>query len=88
MDPTLLVRQNVHAPVRDLGDGAVVEFAVDVKARKQAEEAEWRLSAIVESPDDAIISKNSTASSQAGTKAPNAYSGTRRKRRSANPSPC
>jgi len=43
---------------RDLGDGTIVEFAVDISARKQAEAAEWRLAAIIESSDDAIISKN------------------------------
>jgi PAS domain S-box-containing protein len=43
---------------RDLGDGTIVEFAVDIRARKQAEEAEWRLAAIIESSHDAIISKN------------------------------
>ncbi|MEZ0170752.1 PAS domain S-box protein [Microvirga sp. TS319] len=43
---------------RDLGDGTIVEFAVDISTRKQAEEAEWRLAAIIESSDDAIISKN------------------------------
>ncbi|MBJ6124834.1 PAS domain S-box protein [Microvirga splendida] len=43
---------------RDLGDGTIVEFAVDVSARKEAEQAEQRLAAIIESSDDAIISKN------------------------------
>lgn len=43
---------------RDLGDGTVVEFAIDISARKQAEAAEWRLAAIIESSADAIVSKN------------------------------
>ncbi|EIM26759.1 PAS domain S-box protein [Microvirga lotononidis] len=43
---------------RDLGDGTIVEFAVDISARKEAEQAEQRLAAIIESSDDAIISKD------------------------------
>lgn len=43
---------------RDLGDGTIVEFAVDLNTRKLAEEAERRLAAIIESSNDAIISKN------------------------------
>jgi PAS domain S-box-containing protein len=43
---------------RDLGDGTIVEFAIDINSRKQAEAAEWRLAAIVESSDDAIVSKD------------------------------
>lgn len=43
---------------RDLGDGTIVEFAIDINARKHAEEAEWRLAAIIESSEDAIVSKD------------------------------
>ncbi|KLK93526.1 hypothetical protein AA309_08940 [Microvirga vignae] len=45
---------------RDLGDGTIVEFAVDISARKQAEEAARRLAAIIESSDDAILSMDLT----------------------------
>jgi PAS domain S-box-containing protein len=49
-----------HAePMRNV-DGSIVQLAVarDVSARKEAEEAQRRLAAIVESSDDAIVSKD------------------------------
>jgi PAS domain S-box-containing protein len=47
------------APLRN-SDGEVIQLAVtrDITDRKQAEEAQYRLAAIVESSDDAIVSKN------------------------------
>jgi len=45
---------------RDLGDGTIVEFAVDIGTRKHAEETAQRLAAIIESSDDAILSMDLT----------------------------
>jgi PAS domain S-box-containing protein len=48
----------ISAQYQPIAAGQVVVFVRDIVERKRAEEARWRLAAIVESSDDAIISKD------------------------------
>ncbi len=89
-DGTRLWFMPYPTPLRD-AEGRVVggiNMLLDITERKHGEEAVALLAAIVDSSDDAIISKTSTASSPVGTKARSGCSATRPRKRSGSPSRC
>ena len=67
--------------------GVVLVFR-DVTEKRRAELLKERLAAIVESSDDVIVTKTSTASSRAGTRGPSRSSATPPRRSSASTSRC
>ena len=72
-------------PLRDASGKLIgaVNMLVDISERQEANDARAYLAAIIESSDDAIVSKTSRASSRAGTGQPRRSSDTQPRRWSA-----
>jgi two-component system CheB/CheR fusion protein len=82
-----LLRVRPYLTLENKIDGAVL-MLVDITKQKQAEEAKGRLAAIIQSSDDAIISKDLNGIITTWNRAPKNFLVTPHRKRSANRSPC
>ena len=80
-------RMETHAVPLRRPDGSIVQLGItrDITERRKAEETRLLLGAIVDSSDDAIISKNLEGGSRAGIRARQGSSATRPMKSSGNP---